>query len=121
MEENKLIDELERKNIYRFRQLKKKRAEEQATKSDTEKTVDALMEKMLPDYKKWEDFMFEAGESAWFAMNELNRMKKHMDEVHGGDTDKCEGNCLEDFTMEDGKEYAKTMMNYLKESLKKEL
>jgi len=111
------LPEEERKKIYSFRQLKKKRAEEEATKSEREKEVDALMEKMVPSYKEWENAVFEAGESAWFAMSELDRFKEHCDTVHKDGKACQEEGCLEDFTMEDAKEYMQTIVKHLEEHL----
>lgn len=112
------LAEEERKKIWSWRQLRKKKREE-PPKSDIDREVDTLMAKMCPAYKKWEEHMDKCADSAWFAMSELERIEKHMDEVHGGKTDECGEGCLEDFTLEDGKEYVATIMKEVEAHFKK--
>jgi len=121
------LAEEERKKVWAWRQLRKKKMEEEKNKPKKEtpdledilkRSVEIAMDEMCPTYKKWEEHMDKCADSAWFAISELERIERHMDEVHGGKTDECGEGCLEDFTLEDGKEYVSTIMKEVEKHFK---
>ena len=124
------ISEESRNAILSFRQRRKKQRLEEEEKKNSKKNdsidfqdvmdraVDIAMDELCPSYKKLQEHLEKSADSAWFAMSELERVKTHMDEVHGGKTDECEEGCFKDFSLEDGKEYMQTVLEDLKKTFK---
>lgn len=121
-----ILPEEQRKQIYAFKKIKKQRKLEQEAKKDKKdpidiedvlnRAVEIAMDEMIPSHKKWEEAIIKAGDSAWFALSETERFKTHYDEMHR-DGSECKDGCLEDFTMEDAKEYMNTIMKALEEEI----
>jgi len=72
--------------------------------------VEAALRNMIPSYYLLQKQVEKAADSAWFAFSELERMEKHVHEVHNGAP--CPGfECLGDATREDFDEYLATILN----------
>lgn len=116
------ISDKERKEIY---QIRKKRREEKKNptvqetdpeKIRKQKLVDKFMREMVPSYCQLQEKLEEAADSAWFAWSEFERIERHMKDVHANDCKQCKEGCLEDFTLEDGKEYAEIIMKEIEKT-----
>jgi hypothetical protein len=114
--EDFLLDDQERKEIYAFR---RKRREEKNNppleKSEKEKIVDDLLRKKIPSYYEWQEHIEKAADSSWFALSELNRFKKHCNDIHGIGKACDDMKCLEDFTREDAEDYMTIVMKSMRE------
>jgi len=113
--EDFLLNDEERKEIYIFRKkMKEAKNNPPLEKSENEKIVDDLLRKKIPSYYEWQEEIEKAADSVWFAVSELNRFKKHCDDIHGIGKACDNMNCLEDFTREDAEDYTKIIMKSIK-------
>lgn len=116
--------------IQEIRDFRKKRRDLQQNPTppelDPEKiriknTVDEFMKQMVPSYQKLQESIENAADSAWYAMEELERFDKHIHEVHAGSFDKCEECCSKIWSRQDLDEFLKTIMKEIGIDLNGEL
>lgn len=121
---NKKFDS-EDKYIQEIREYRKKRrylknnpppVETDPEKIRRKNIVDDFMKKACPSFDKLKNHIEKAADSEWFAMHELERFSKHVDNDHDGNPENCSESCPDCLTREDGIEFAIRIMEYVEKN-----
>lgn len=115
-----------RKEIYEYRKRRRAAQEKGEIYNPYEiragNKILTLREDVFPSLYEFFQMLEKAADSAWFALEELERFYDHCNKEHISKGEKgcnSEG-CLEDFTMEDAKDFTQTILDNLEGHLKEE-
>lgn len=108
------ISEKDRKEIYKYRALKKEVTNNPLPKTAEEIIENDIARKLYPKAFEVIKMYDKRAFSDYFAMSEIQRFHDHCESVHGKGKSCANMGCLEDLTMEDAKEFASTILSCVK-------
>lgn len=119
---NIVLDTQERKKIWYWRKNGSEQRKEHESRGDNknENLAKDIMKRAVPSFDKYMDEMDKAANSAWFALSEIERGSQHWEDNHKNNGTECIEGCLEDWTLEDGKEYVRILVEETLKHLEQE-